>query len=69
MAKTLARNGYYALFNQERIVFIDSKSKRPLVKAKARNRLYIVLKISKEVDSRCFKTVTNRPNIRKTSSN
>ena len=68
LAKKLARNGYYALFNQKCIVFIDSKSKRPLVKAEARNRLYIVLKISKEVDSRCFKIVTNRPNIRKVSS-
>ena len=68
-AKKLAKNGYYALFNQERIVFIDSKSKRPLVKVEARNRLYIVLKISKEVDSRCFEIVTNYPNIRKISSN
>ena len=68
-AKKLARNGCYALFNQERIVFVDSESKRPLVEAEARNRLYIVSKISKEVDSRCFKTVTNRPNIRKASSN
>ena len=68
-AKKLARNGYYALFNQERIVFVDSKSKRPLVEVEARNRLYIILKISKEADSRCFKTVTNRPNIRKASSN
>ena len=50
-AKKLARNGCYALFNQERIVFIDSKSKRPLVEVEARNRLYIVLKISKEADS------------------
>ena len=43
-AKKLAGNGYYALFNQERIVFVDSKSKRPLVEAEARNRLYIVSK-------------------------
>ena len=42
-AKKLAGNGYYALFNQERIVFIDSKSKRPLVEAEARNGLYIVV--------------------------
>ena len=50
-------------------MFIDSKSKRFLVKVKARNRLYIILKILKKADSRCFKTVTNRPNIRKASSN
>ena len=50
-------------------MFIDSKSKRPLIEVEARNRLYIVLKISKEADSRCFKIVTNRPNIKKVSSN
>ena len=50
-------------------MFIDSKSKRPLIEVEARNRLYIVLKISKEADGKCFKTVTNRPNIRKVITN
>ena len=43
-------------------MFIDSKSNHPLVEVKARNRLYIVLKISKETDGKYFKIVTNRPN-------
>ena len=50
-------------------MFVDSKSNRPLVEAKAKNRLYIVLKTSKEADGKCFKTVTNRPNIRKVITN
>jgi hypothetical protein len=50
-------------------VFVDSKSNRPLVEVEARNRLYIVLKISKEADGKYFKIVTNRPNIRKVITN
>ena len=50
-------------------MFIDSKSNHPLIEAEARNRLYIVLKISKEADGKYFKIVTNRPNIRKVITN
>ena len=50
-------------------MFVDSKSNRPLVEVEARNTLYIVLKISKEADGKYFKTVTNRPNIRKVITN
>ena len=50
-------------------MFVNSKSNRPLVKAEARNRLYIVLKSSKKADGKYFKTVTNRSNIRKVITN
>ncbi|EKD12542.1 retrotransposon protein, putative, Ty1-copia sub-class [Drepanopeziza brunnea f. sp. 'multigermtubi' MB_m1] len=55
-AKKLASSSIIRQFDDQRMIFIRKSDNMPLIKAKVRNRLYILSKFSKEADRMSFAT-------------